>query len=239
MQDSYDRSKTPLGSSNTYAPTTTAWAARDILDTDCAKNYQYCNWSSVYAPYCDGASRAGHAHIVKYGEHDLHFHGFDILCGMMDVLLSADGPGAGAPSLAAASHLLISGSSAGGLTTYLHADYIASRVAALNASTIVKAAPEVGFFIDGASIWGGEHIMTQAFQAVAGFQNVTGGNPGQVNEDCVARTPEADRWKCFMAQYTYPFIKTPVFIINSAVDEVCTAVHPHINNYAILVAAIV
>jgi hypothetical protein len=123
------------------------------------------------------------------------------------------------PSLAAAPRLLLSGSSAGGLTTYLHADAIAAAVRAVNPGVDVRAVPEVGFFIDGASIWSGAHIMTGVFSRVAAFQNVTAGAPEHVNAACVAGTPAAERWRCFMAQFTLPFMTTPTFIVNSMVDE--------------------
>ena len=49
---------------------------------------------------------------------------------------------------------------------------------------------------------------------VANDQNVS----GSVNADCIAAYPTNERWKCFMAQYTLPFIKTPTFIVNSFYD---------------------
>ena len=111
--------------------------------------------------------------------------------------------------------MLVSGSSAGGLSTLLHIDYIADALPAAH----VRAVPEVGFFIDGASIWAGAHIMTAAYTRAQTFSNISAGAPEQVNAACVAATPPALRFRCFMAQYTYPFIKTPTFLLNSAVDE--------------------
>ena len=46
------------------------------------------------------------------------------------------------------------------------------------------------------------------------MQNVS----GSVNGACTAATPAADRWKCFMAQYTFPHVKTPAFVVNSFYD---------------------
>ena len=207
----------------------------------------------------------------------LWYRGFNNLVAFMDASLSAN-PGRGAaggdlvvPSLAGAERVLISGSSAGGLTTYLHADFMtglyrtpppaaaaaaaphvpglphphpqtprpppacAARIHAVNARATVKAMPEVGFFVDAASIWGSRHLYTDVYTRVAAFANVTGGAAAQVNADCVAATPAADRWQCFMAQYTYPHIATPTFILNSAVDEWQTsnilAPNPDVSEY--------
>lgn len=74
----------------------------------------------MYAPYCDGASRAGDLALpVTYKGKSLFYRGFRVLRATIAALLA---PSTGAmPSLADASSLLVSGSSAGGLTTFLHA----------------------------------------------------------------------------------------------------------------------
>jgi hypothetical protein len=123
------------------------------------------------------------------------------------------------PSLADAAELLVSGSSAGGLTTLLHIDVIAERAREVNANIRVSAVPEVGFFVDAASIWGGERLYTEVYTRIADFGNISAGTPDQVNADCVAANPGPNRWRCFMAQYTYPHIKTPVMIVNSKYDQ--------------------
>jgi hypothetical protein len=183
-------------------------------------NPYFCNWSFIYAQYLDGTSRSGDALApVTVNGSTIFFRGHRILNETLKALLSRGGPGAGVPSIATASRLLITGSSAGGLTSFLHADEIASAVRAVNARCDVRVMPEVGFFIDGQSIWAGRHLMTEVFSSVATFSNVTGGNPGQVNAACVAATPAALRWQCFMAQYTLPYLNTSSFVVNSMVDQ--------------------
>ena len=215
--DCASRSRTALGSS-TF--TITTYASRDLLNSNCTINPYFCNWSVAYAAYIDGASRSGDAvsPVVVDGA-PIYYRGARVLRATLAALLSAAGPGAGMPSLAAAPRLLVSGSSAGGLTTYLHIDEIAAAVRAANPAADVRAVPEVGFFIDGASIWKNQHIMTDVFARVADFQNVTGGAPENVNAACVAAMPAAQRWRCFMAQYTLPYIRTPLYIVNSMHDE--------------------
>ena len=68
----------------------------------------------------------------------------------------------------------------------LHADFIRDAILALNPSAVVKAVPEVGFFIDGASIWHGAHIMTEVYTRLAAFANISTGAPEQVNAACGA-----------------------------------------------------
>ena len=48
------------------------------------------------------------------------------------------------------------------------------------------------------------------------MQNCSGG----VNQACIkAMAPKNETWKCFMAQYTEPFITSPLFGLNSIYDS--------------------
>ena len=221
------RSLTVLGSSRFNS---TTYHSRDLMKSDCAVNPAFCTHTVVFAAYCDGASFAGDvSEPVDVDGTTVYVRGFRILNALLDAMLRPQGPGAGLPSLSQASSLLLTGSSAGGLAVYLHADYITDSVAAVNKACVVKAAPEVGFFIDGESIWekpridvevpSQRHVMTEVFTRIASLANITGGQPQQVNAACVAATPAAQRWKCFSAQYTLPYIRTPFFVINSMHDE--------------------
>lgn len=110
--------------------------------------------------FSDGASRASNRidPVSVNGEY-LYYRGFRVLQATLDSLLastqSAISPASVAPdmpSLADAESLVLSGSSAGGLTVYLHADFIADAVRqAAGSSVKILAVPEVGFFVDGES----------------------------------------------------------------------------------------
>lgn len=196
-----------------------------MLKADCAVNPTWCNHTVVFAAYCDGASFSGdRSEPVDVDGTTVYFRGFRILRAIVDAMLRPKGPGGGLQSLSHASSLLLTGSSAGGLAVYLHADYITDAVAAVNKACVVKAAPEVGFFIDGESVWphtdvAFRHVMTEVFTRIADIANVTAGAPQQVNAACVAATPAAERWRCFSAQYTLPFVRTPIMVVNSMHDE--------------------
>jgi hypothetical protein len=146
----------------------------------------------------------------------LFLRGHDILAAALDQLLSP-APGGGAPSLSAATEVVVCGGSAGGLSVFLHLDYVAGRVRAANPRAAVAGVANDGFFIDGASIWGGRHFLTEVFQRVVAMGNVT--HPAQVNGACMqARAPPL-QWQCFMAEYTLPYLATRVFIFNSFEDQ--------------------
>ena len=74
-------------------------------------------------------------------------------------------------------------------------------------------APECGFFMD-APHADGKPDYTPQYQWVAKAQNVS----GAVNAACAAAHTGEDAWKCFMAQYTLPHVKTPFFAVNSVYD---------------------
>lgn len=250
-EDCLSRSKTALGSSVNYS-SSASWSQRDLLDVDCAKNSRFCSWSSAYLPYCDGASRSGAVEgPVDVSGTPLYYAGSRVLNVTLETLLSA-APGGSVlpafPSLADASVVLVSGSSAGGLSTYLHVDRISDALAVAAPSAQLFAAPEVGFFhTQGASIWGGERIMAGVFERVAVMQNVSGGPSSPTRERCLAATPAGDAWQCwFSAPAIYPFLRTPTFILNSAWDEWQTSnvlapdtnTQPHVTTYAPFVPCI-
>jgi len=143
-----------------------------------------------------------------------------VLAATLAALAAPGGPGGGVPGLAGVTDLLVSGSSAGGLTTLLHLDEIAAAARAANPGVRVAGVPEVGFFLDAESIWrGGERVARRAYAAVAALGNVSTGDPAQVNAACMLGTPPGERWRCFMAPYTYPFVATPTFLLQSSLDQ--------------------
>lgn len=145
LADCAARADTALGSSKFNS---SGYAARDVLQPNCTANPTFCGWSMVYAQYLDGTSRAGDvAAPVAAGRpgQEIFFRGARVLRATLDALLAPGGPGARVPSLAAAPRVLVTGSSAGGLTTFLHIDEIARAVRAANAGADVRALPEVGW----------------------------------------------------------------------------------------------
>lgn len=138
-----------------------------------------------------------------------------------------------------ADHVLFTGCSAGGLSTFLHADYFRSR---LPSSVSFKAAPMrfagecmlsiahslfsqlvVVFFlffcfsgifmlmdnVDGVNVF--PNRMRNVFQ----MQNCT----GAVHQGCIVSKPLDERWRCMFAEEVYPHITTPIMPINSLEDS--------------------
>jgi hypothetical protein len=97
----------------------------------------------------------------------------------------------------------------------LHADFVGSL---LPANVDYRAIANCGFFLNAANVWGGAQT-TWSYMSVAAMANVSTGSAQQVDADCFENTPAELRWQCFMAQFTYPHISTPIFLVNSAVDS--------------------
>ena len=200
--DCAKRSKTNLGSSTLFTPT---FEFSGMMDSQATVNPEFATYNRVVLYYCDGASFSGDADAVSNTTGTpLYFRGKRVLDALLDALLDEHG-------LSTATDVLLSGGSAGGLSTYLHADYVQSKMPA--SVTRFKAAPVSGFFLFHATAAGVLDYPTR-MQYVYGMQNSSGG----VNAACHVAMAPAEAWKCIFANYSYAHIKTPIFVINSAID---------------------
>eukprot|EP00118_Oscarella_pearsei_P024870 m.306977 g.306977 ORF g.306977 m.306977 type:complete len:383 (+) comp41795_c0_seq1:77-1225(+) len=199
-EECYGRSKSHLGSSKKYTETADF---QGFLDSDPTLNPKFSNWTVAYVKYCDGASFSGNKdEPITVENTKLFFRGHRILVAVIDDLMER--------GLKNANATILTGCSAGGLSTYLHLDYFRSRIPA---SIPVHGLPDAGYFIDAANTKG-QMAIRASYQYVYHMQNCSGG----VNDKCIMSTKTEDQWQCFMAQYTYPHIETPIFVLNSEYD---------------------
>jgi hypothetical protein len=210
VQDCFGRSNGALGSSKSYRTDMDSILARydggahGIFSSDPAVNPDFHNHTKSYVRYCDGASFAGNLDtpVTAPGKgRSIHFRGRRVLDAVLDSMITV--------GLGKAKLFIVNGCSAGGLAVYLHLDYIASRLPGVR----VVGVPECGLFMD-ETHWNGKPGYTPSYQAIAAMQNVS----GSVNAGCMAAATKGEEWKCFMAQYTLPHIKTPHYIVNSFYD---------------------
>ena len=198
-EDCLARSRTRLGSSNFWAKEQSlgGW----MLSRDAINPFQ--SWTHVYIPYCDGASFSGNRETpITVNGTQLHFRGKEILRQLIGILKTNYG-------LDSAKKVLLSGCSAGGLATYINADFVSSLMPA--SVTVFKAAPISGYFLD-VSNADGTAIYNDEMRNVYKMQNVS------ANEACVAANVGSEN-NCMFAEHTFPHIKTPIFIQNSAYDS--------------------
>ncbi len=196
--DCLERSQTDLGSSKNWPQ---LWGQSGLLDPSGDVNPFYY-FNRVFVPYCDGffftsnRDAADDVNGVK-----LYARGKRILEAVLDVLQTDYG-------LDQATDVLVSGGSAGGVATYMQADYISSKLQ----PAVVKAAPTSGFFPVVPDYRGGTEFL-DAFLAGIGYNNASGGLEGN---PCAEVMEPAGR--CLFTNNSYNYMQTRVFPINSALD---------------------
>jgi hypothetical protein len=172
-------------------------------------------------PYCDGScytsSRAAPWPVPPAtpggSVPPLHFKGRGNLGRTLDVLRDRFG-------FADARRLVVSGGSAGGLTTYLHVDGIAARLRSLNpdpeVAIEVVGRPVAGYFIDAKPFAppSGGNYSTQIRYGMQMFNGTAALSPA-----CRAAQAPGEEWRCWMAPTAFPFVRQRVFAVQSRFDE--------------------
>ena len=206
-QSCASRAKTDLGSSD-HMPATFDFGG--IMDDDPAMNPEFAAYNRVVMYYCDGASFSGdnaQPYVYAKTNQTLYFRGKRVLGALLDTLVKKHG-------LGSASQVLLSGGSAGGLSTYLHADrvhdYLKEHAPQL---TRFKSAPISGFFLLHANA-AGAAVYPSNMQYVFKMQNASSG----VHPACIASLTADEQWKCMFANYSYAYTSAVVFPLQSAID---------------------
>jgi len=219
MDDCLDRSHTALGSSSSYPEKIKLYGGYFLRDPK--ENPLMYNWNVAFMKYCDGGSFSGNNETVTtYKNHSLFFRGKRIREAIAKDLMENRG-------LKNASDLMVSGCSAGGLATYLHADQWCNTLHSANPSAKCAALPDSGFFIDyqdpdvpceptspgmlGTTINGNYHCGLKWTYSI---QNATAG----IDPKCVAAHPGKE-WQCMFAEHAAEHIQTPVFALQSEYDS--------------------
>ena len=197
-----------MGSSESWPPEESK--AFGPLSSSAAVNPDFFQAHHVHVKYCDGASFSGDTtlHHLLPGTSSrprlLHFRGRRILDEVIRTLIKAHGLGA-----VAGTEVLLTGCSAGGLATILAAD----RVLALLPSTVTKfkAAPGSGFFLDERSALTATHVYASQMRRLVDLQNLS----ASLSAECRAAQPEGEAWRCVLAQHAAPFVRSPLFFMDS------------------------
>ncbi|CAL9192096.1 unnamed protein product, partial [Musa hybrid cultivar] len=160
------------------------------------ENPDFYNWNRVIVRYCDGASFTGEGYDAK---NNLYFRGQRIWSVVMEDLMSK--------GMRSAKQALLSGCSAGGLSSILHCDEFR---ALFPQSTKVKCLADGGFFLDAVDVGGGRSLRS-FYEGVVNLHGVANSLP----KSCTSRM---DATSCFFPQNRVPDITTPTFLLNAAYD---------------------
>ncbi|CAN4076480.1 unnamed protein product [Withania somnifera] len=190
------RKNTRLGSSKKMVE---KLAFSGILSNMPQFNPDFYNWNRVKVRYCDGSSFTGDVQTVNPIT-NLHFRGARIFLAVMEDLL--------AKGMKNAENAILSGCSAGGLTSILHCD---SFKALLPMGAKVKCFSDAGYFINAKDISGAPHIE-EYFRDIVSLH----GSAKNLPPVCTSRLkPDL----CFFPQNVLQHVRTPLFLVNAAYDS--------------------
>ncbi|CAK9044767.1 unnamed protein product [Durusdinium trenchii] len=214
-EDCLARSKTSLGSSLNFTAEKSKTleysdgGVHGYLSNQPEVNPDFYNWNKVFALYCDGSSRNSEVEgpVVVGQKEVLYFRGHRILMATMESLMETMGQGTGL-----ATDLIVGGCSAGGLTVWLHLDYIRRL---MPSSVRVVGLPQCGLFMDQPDYQGLEYF-TPLYAHIFDMMGMI--RSPSLDPGCLDKYSE-EPWHCFMAQYVMPFVQTPYFAVNSFYDS--------------------
>lgn len=191
------------------------------MNRDCELNPHFCHFNQVVVPYCDGTSFTGNLDEPVESEDKLgmpvklYFRGRRILDAVLDELIKSHG-------LNEAEEVIITGYSAGGLTSLLFADYIQDRLQVASPSlSKFGVVPLSAFFLH--HVWFNGRDGGQFLQDSVVFHNELldmldlANSSGSLPSRCV-KAMGKNASQCAFAQNAYKFAKAPTFIVNSGVD---------------------
>lgn len=173
-------------------------------------NPDFHGYTMVFVHYCDGSSMSSFREAPMNTNGQLvWYRGKANLAAVFEHLQVVH-------KLDAASEVILSGGSAGGLAVYYHIDWVAETVRSRSPTARVTGFPDAGYFADLQNTTGSFDYRSffQTADNTAWNTTLSGG----VNSACLRTTPTADSWQCLMAQYLTDHIVTPMFVLNAAFD---------------------
>ena len=207
-------SKSLKGSSKHWGPTING---DNVYSGDPNVNPDFYTWNRVRVAYCTGDCHSGQRTGPSADTWNFWFDGHLNFKRIITDLKEKHG-------LDNATHVLMSGNSAGGLGTFINVDYLASQ---LPSAKVFKAAPQAGWFFPGdpAATPKGAGLprnftakeITHSSSSVD--HSVTGSlYQGYVNPACLAAYPKAEQQFCGSVHNLYRYIATPLLVIENQYD---------------------
>lgn len=193
-----------------------------VAGDNCSTNPYFCNATAAIVPYCTGDEHRGNNTVASEATFGWIFDGHANFVAIIEELVNTRG-------LGNAKRILLTGNSAGGLGVFYNLDWLAERFP--NAD--VKGAPTAGWFLPAAlphdlvdvyppsdfpHFYAGTHGNSQTIPGAPEAAIALFNSRGILPADCVA-AQEADQWwACFSVHKQYPYIKTPVFVVENQFD---------------------
>jgi len=210
ITDCANRKSTTVGSSKNWPKETYCYGSCDgILSSIKSENPIFFGWTKVFTGYCDGSSWTSFQEKTEFGNDSVkiteYHRGKPNLKAIFSSMLSN--------GLRNATNVILTGSSAGGLSVLLHANLIQSWIPL---SVDFRVLADAGWFLDHENRYGVPTYEEQAKSAMGvNLWNSLGG----LNTKCVEMFSEENSWQCFFAQTAYQFVDAPVFILEAKYDS--------------------
>jgi hypothetical protein len=212
--DCASRALSLLGSSTTWPPwLSTFWTPGEgagfygLMDANATNPFGGYNF--VWLAYCDGSSQVSDlTDPLVVGAQTIFLRGRAILDANLAELEAEEG------FLSTATEVIFSGTSAGGVSTYLHPSVVRSRLTAPGGARIV-AMPDAGFFLDH-GVMAPPHAHQWLATLTEAYKMWNATLRGDA-ADCAAAFA-AEPAKCLFPQYLHAFSTVPTFILQSFMD---------------------
>jgi len=213
----YSKVNSSLGSSN-YFPNTSSPSNWYIGTTSCTNSPNICTWNHVDIPYCSQDLRSGQRTTPSEETWGLYFSGHLLF---EDVLNDLDLK----HNLSEATEIIIQGVSAGGIGSWMHADYIQERYP----SAKVTLLSICGFYFYATFYEGANHTLATNMSDFreSGIENIYNLYNAFVDESCkdayenAGQNPSA----CMLANNSYPYVSVDSYIVQSETDSVVLTGH--------------
>eukprot|EP01113_Clastostelium_recurvatum_P018995 TRINITY_DN2239_c0_g1_i1.p1 TRINITY_DN2239_c0_g1~~TRINITY_DN2239_c0_g1_i1.p1 ORF type:complete len:407 (-),score=62.93 TRINITY_DN2239_c0_g1_i1:268-1404(-) len=169
-----------------------------ILSSNQTENPHFYNSNHVWLWYCSSDSNLG-TRPASNATFGYHFLGKHIINALLTHLKEKQ-----QPSIMQAEEVLLTGDSAGGVSTFNNADYIGSMLSGVHGLKY-RAFVDCGWFLDIPTY----ENKTNSFQYIA--RSLLNNWHVQYNDACVKYFGPENSWKCFHAQYAWSHVITPLF----------------------------
>ena len=221
----WHRSKTHLGTSKNLPRTGGRCTCMNVHPSAGGDGQLVDDCNCVRMAYLDGASFSGYRAEPwpvpgSPNNETLYFRGIKNLDATLDFLLWQT-PENGMDQ---ATEVVVTGISAGALSTFLHLDRIAQAVHTVKSDCRVYGAPMAGYFLDHATFPGVTPTpatpsnYTDEMAYIYNMQNLTFGTDGGLTKACESAFPDAPHY-CFMSPHMHTLIEHPFYVFNSKFDS--------------------
>jgi len=191
----------PLGSSNYWTATYTDNG--NVLSTNANVNPGFATWNHVYIPYCTGDTHAGQRSTVDPNWGQFYFGGYlNVQAILAD--LSAK------RNLQAATQVLVSGSSAGGIGALVHTDTVAN----LLPKAYVRGYPQGGWFFPNVTSYANWKNGTYAPAVNPEYVDLW---DSWLSPACLQAHP--NKYDCATADVYFNYIVSPLYISENQFDS--------------------